>query len=454
MKTELQQAFGRAFGRADVTGPRMQAAIREWFDLYFGRPFPGEDGADRLPVLIVGKLCRAVFAEYESRLAPGGAKADWMAGNLRALDAVRARAMQAALVGGECLLKPVPAGGGFEFLPLRRDHFVPLGRDLQGRLLAVGTMERISRGGRAYALLERRTAGADGLTIETRLFELAGAALGREVPLDALPETAALRPTLLLPGVPGVGLAALRTPLANCVDGSADAVAVFAPAVGLIHRLGRTERGLRREFENGASRVFASEDLLRGEAPGVRDLRDDLFVGLPDDPANLGMTVYSPPLRDQSYLARKQDILRGCENLIGLRRGTLSEADAAERTATEITATGADAALTVADFQEMWRRAVCEALALCDALGRAYGLCGAEDFDAAAALTLDWGDGLLYDRAAAWQEYRQMVLDGMLRPELALAWYFGLPHETEAELAAVRARCMPQNDAAKGGEPA
>ena len=254
--------------------------------------------------------------------------------------------------------------------------------------------------------------------------------------------------------MPGVGLAALRTPLANCVDGSADAVAVFAPAVGLIHRLGRTEHGLRREFENGASRVFASEDLLRGEAPGARDLRDDLFVGLPDDPANLGMTVYSPPLRDQSYLARKQDILRGCENLIGLRRGTLSEADAAERTATEITATGADAALTVADFQEMWRRAVCEALALCDALGRAYGLCGAEVFDAAAALTLDWGDGLLYDRAAAWQEYRQMVLDGMLRPELALAWYFGLPHETEAELAAVRARCMPQNDAAKGGEPA
>ena len=132
MKTELQQAFGRAFGRADVTGPRMQAAIREWFDLYFGRPFPGEDGADRLPVLIVGKLCRAVFANMRAAWPPGGAKADWMAGNLRALDAVRARAMQAALVGGECLLKPVPAGGGFEFLPLRRDHFVPLGRDLQG----------------------------------------------------------------------------------------------------------------------------------------------------------------------------------------------------------------------------------------------------------------------------------------------------------------------------------
>lgn len=449
MKTELEHAFGRAFGRRDVTSPRMQAAIREWFDLYFGRSFPGEDAADRLPVLIVSKLCRAVFAEYESRLTPGGAKASWMGRNLRALDGVRGRAMQAALVGGECLLKPVPQGGGFAFVPIRRDHFLPLGRDLQGRLTAVGTMQRLDRGSRRYALLERRTAGADGLTIETRLFELAGEALGREVPLDTLPETEALRPTLLLPGVAGVGLAALRTPMANCVDGSPDPVAVFAPAVGLLHRLGRTEHGLEREFRNGASRVFASEDLLRGEGAGGRDLRDDLFVGLPEDPASLGVTVYSPALREQSYLARKQDILRGCESLIGLRRGTLSEVEMTERTATEVTASGADAALTICDFQEMWRQAVVEALGLCDALGRAYGLCGAEPFDAAAALNLDWGDGLLYDRAATWQEYRQMVADGLLRPELALAWYFGLPHETEADLAALRRRWMP---AREGGD--
>ena len=201
----------QAFGRGDVTGPKMQAAIREWFDLYFGRAFPGEDPADRLPVLIVSKLCRAVFAEYESRLAPGGAKAGWMAGNLRALDAVKGRAMQAALVGGECLLKPVPAGQGFAFVPVRRDCFAPLGRDAEGRLQAVGTMELLSGAGRHYMLLERRSAGADGLTIETRLFELAGGRLGREAPLATLPATADLRPTLLLPGVPGVGLASLRT---------------------------------------------------------------------------------------------------------------------------------------------------------------------------------------------------------------------------------------------------
>ena len=55
------------------------------------------------------------------------------------------------------------------------------------------------------------------------------------MPLAALPATAQLQPSLLLPGVRGVGLAALRPPLLNCVDGGPDAVAVYAPAAGLMH---------------------------------------------------------------------------------------------------------------------------------------------------------------------------------------------------------------------------
>ena len=129
----------------------------------------------------------------------------------------------------------------------------------------------------------------------------------------------------MLPGVQGVGLAVLKTPLMNCVDGSTDAVSIYAPAAGLLHALARCEEQLNAEFANGASRVFASEDLLRPDAQGRRALQDDLFVGLPDDPANVGVTVYSPALREGSYLARKQDLLRGCESLLGLRRGILSE---------------------------------------------------------------------------------------------------------------------------------
>ena len=203
----------------------MRAAVREWFDLYYGVPRAGEDTAPRVAALLVGKLCRTVFAEYETRLPP------------EAPD--RLRRSLSALVGGECLLKPVPRDGAFDFAAIRRDCYVPLARDAHGSLLAVGTMERHSVDGRQYALLERRTAGADGLTIETRLFELNGQTLGRCVPLATLPACAELVPQLVLPGVQGVGLAVLKTPLMNCVDGSTDAVSIYAPAAGLLHALAR-----------------------------------------------------------------------------------------------------------------------------------------------------------------------------------------------------------------------
>lgn len=417
----------------------MRAAVREWFDLYYGVPRAGEDTAPRVAALIVGKLCRTVFAEYETRLPPEAT--DPLRRSLSALNAAAKTAMQYALVGGECLLKPVPRDGAFDFAAIRRDCYVPLARDAHGSLLAVGTMERHSVDGRQYALLERRAAGADGLTIETRLFELNGQTLGRCVPLATLPACAELVPQLVLPGVQGVGLAVLKTPLMNCVDGSTDAVSIYAPAAGMLHALARCEEQLNAEFANGASRVFASEDLLRPDAQGRRALQDDLFVGLPDDPANVGVTVYSPTLREGSYLARKQDLLRGCESLLGLRRGILSEVEtpAEPRTATEITATSVDYDLTIRDLQSAWTDAVQQAMALCSALGAVYGLDGLPQ---TAAPAIDWGDGVLYDRARIWAEQRELVDAGLLRPELALAWYFDLPHETEAELAEIRRRFM------------
>ena len=39
----------------------------------------------------------------------------------------------------------------------------------------------------------------------------------------------------------GLGMAWLKTPLENCVDGSRDGVSIYAPAVGLIHNIDRNE---------------------------------------------------------------------------------------------------------------------------------------------------------------------------------------------------------------------
>ena len=267
----MENFLEQAFGKNDVTTPKMRAAVREWFDLYYGAPRPQEDTALRPAALIVGKLCRTVFAEYEARLPADTAPA--RKASLAALDRVAKTALQYAMIGGECLLKPVPQKTGFAFAALRRDCYVPLARDAHGQLLAVGTMEILSVESRRYALLERRTAGADGLTIETRLFELNGQTLGRCVPLNTLPVCADLVPQLVLPGVPGVGLAVLRMPLVNCVDGSADAVSLYAPATGLLHALARLEALPRDGGSHRRQRRHADDP-----AGGRREVRCGAFA--------------------------------------------------------------------------------------------------------------------------------------------------------------------------------
>ena len=96
--------------------------------------------------------------------------------------------------------------------------------------------------------------------------------------------------------------------------------------------------------------------------------------------------------------------------------------------------------MTVRELQGAWAAAADEAMQLCAVLGCLYG----NDPHPAAPLTIDWGDGVLYDRARVWQEQQTMVEKGMLRPELALAWYYDLPHETEAELEEIRRRYLPK----------
>lgn len=91
----------------------------------------------------------------------------------------------------------------------------------------------------------------------------------------------------------------------------------------------------------------------------------------------------------------------------------------------------------------MWQNGAGQALELCAALGKVYGMPGLS-FDAGKDLTMDWGDGVLFDRTRTWNEYMSMVTSGLLRPELALAWYFDLPHADAAQLAKIRKDLMPQ----------
>ena len=434
--------FAIAFKANDITTDLMCNAISEWFDLYFQTaPTKTEDPCQRIPFTIVRKLTKTAFAEYTAT-----SKDTFASDILDALGAKSAEAMQMALIGGESKIKPVPAKDGFRFTVVPRNNILVFGRDAEGNMTDIGTMEQTAIDRYYYTLLERRTVDANGyLTIRNSLYRSCTKdSLGQSVPLSSLPQYEQLMEeyTFTKP-VGSVGLIGLQTPMVNCVDGSADCVSVYAAAVGLIHNINRNESQLNGEFERGESRIVVSADMLKKDKYGRPLLNDNIFVGLDEDQETVGITAFTPELREASFLARKQEYLRNVENVIGLKRGLLSEVEAAERTATEITSSAGEYNLTIIDFQRMWEKTVKEALRVCGILGQLYKVPGAHEI-AEDAVVINWGNGVLYDEAKTNSELLSQVQDGLLQPERYLGWYYNLPCETPAQRAKIRKDYMPE----------
>lgn len=439
-------------GAKDITSEAMKSEISKWFALYYdGDRNKEKDACQRIPYNVVHKLTNACFGEYSAE-----SKDQFAQGVLKSLDERKKLAMQMLMIGGEALIKPVPLKDRFIFNIVRRDCMLVFGRDPTGAPCDIGTIERSKKGTKFYTLLERRTVGAGGyLTIKNTLYASESEdTLGRVTSLQAVEAYAELSDeyTFTKP-LNGLGLVYMKMPTENTVDGSADGVSVYAPATGIIQNIYENEAQINGEFNRGKSKVFASSDLMRRRSDGSRAFDDDVFVALDDSPDNVGVTIFSPDLRIEEYEKREQKYLRAIESNLGIKRGLLSEVEAVERTAKEITSSEGDYNLTITDLQSIWTAAVYETLRLCGTLGELYKVNGAHEIsDPESVVTIDYGNGVLFDEEKAWAGYLDMVARGLLKPEIALGWRFNMPTETEADLAKIREKYMPVVDeSAEGG---
>ena len=357
---DMNHGYQEAFGLEDVSSPAMKRAILRWLQLYYG----GNDPL-QLGYTIVRKLIRAIFAEYGSDLT-----------------LPHREAMELALIGGESYLKPI-VGQETQWRAISRGNILIFGRDLWGEPRDVGLMEKTLLGRHYYTLLERRTLDGSGmLTVSNRLFRSSvRSQLGREVSLKSHPAYAALPERYTYPqSLGGVGLVRVKMPMTNCVDGSREGVSIYAPAVQLLEAIAENEQQLKKEFRNGASRLVVSRDML-----SEGQLKDDVFVALDESPDAVGITVFAPQLREQSYLNRQQAYLRSLENIIGLKRGLLSQVEAVDRTATEITSSEGEYMSAITELRRVWEAAAKAACALEAALTG----------EPPKEPNISWGDGIL-----------------------------------------------------------
>jgi len=434
-----------AFGADELTSAEMRKAIDEWFRLYYQtEPTADEDPSQRLPVTIVKRLTDAVFAEYSTTAADPSVQK--VLDNIQALSR---KIMQTCMIGGEVLVKVDVVEDGYSFTPIRRDRFMVFGRDVNGRPSDVGTISRSSVGSWYYTLTERRTVDTRGrLRIVTKLYQSrVEGQLGRRVPLRTLSQYEDIPDEYIFPEpVGGLLMGWMRVPEENCVDGGEDGCSVFAPAVGLIHQINHNERLISQEFDLSRKRVFAPDDVLRTRDVGtgrVKELRDDLFVRLDSDPDEGGITVFSPEIRYQPYHERKREYLRNVESICELQRGLLYDVDAAERTATEILDSKGGYALTLRALQDAWTSLLLDLVGVCLTLGRLYHIPGTPSEIIPDSISIDFGNGVLYDEDKEWNALLDLHARGLLAPEYLLGWHFGDPSDTPADRQRIREKYMP-----------
>ena len=432
-----------AFQVADITSAAMKNAIKDWYELYYLQaPTNDSDPCQQIPHTIVRKLTKTTFSEYSAT-----SKDAFAAQILDALRKTSGEAMQQALIGGTSFLKPVPMGDCFGFLTVPRNNLLIFGRDAWGDPTDIGTAEVTVHGKHYYTLLERRTVDARGyLTIKCTLYRsYDGSNLGQQVSLSALPQYADLPEVYTFPQPIGsVGLVPVRVPIENCVDGGKDAVSVYAAAAGLIHNINKNEAQLNGEFERGESRIVVDSDMLKTDKDGRKTFNDHVFVGVEGNGVDsAGVTIFSPALRVDAFETRKQSYLRSAENIIGLKRGLLSEVEAVERTAKEITSSEGDYSLTITDFQKMWERAVRETMRVCGIFGQMYRIPGAHEVTEDQVI-ISWGNGVLFDEEGTRLRMLSETQAGLLQPERYLGFTYKLPCDTPAQRARIRKDYMPE----------
>lgn len=425
----------RALG-CDMT-PAMAEAVRQWDDLFY---LPGQP-QHSLKMAATLTSTMATLATSELTVSTGaGARADWMQAQLDGnLLPSLFEAVQLAGVGGMAAVKPYVDGGSIyvEIIPRSRifpKHWGP------NRRLDAGYFTDFDKldDGTAVVRVESFAMEDGGLHITNKAYRLKERGwMGEEVPLADVPRWAGLQPDLLVGGVDRPHFGLLRMPGVNTVDGSAYPVSLYANALDSIRELDATYYDFFWERSTGKRRMIldraaAMKDPVSGKpAVNFKELASDYYMTL-DMPDEKPWDDYTPAFRFSEYKTAMETQLRMLEMQVGFSQGTFAiDPKTGRVTATQIISDDKTTYNTIKAIQDRGMvTGLQDVLYWYDAYATLYHLAPAGSF----APSVSFGDSIFEDTGTEFARRMQMADAKYLRPELLIAWYFGVSEDKAREM--------------------
>lgn len=399
---------------ADLTiSPKMSSLIRLWADLYGGK---GADQPLRLPASIAAEFARLVVVESEISVT-GSGRGDWLMEQLLPfLSRLREYVEYGCALGGE-VFKPYVSGDKLLVDVVQADCFFPTAFDSSGRMTGAVFTQQIVRENRIFTRAESHVYQNGSEVIQNKAFSsTSSATLGGEIPLTSVPEWADISPEATISDIDRPLFAYFRIPLANNKDRHSPlGISVFANAVKVMEDANQQYQRLMWEYNGGQLAIDVSAGAIRKGKDGnyhmdQREQRLYRRVLEPDVLQNDFYHAFTPQLRDGSYLAGLDSILKKVEFQSHLAFGTFSDPASTEKTATEIRASKQRSYSAVSDIQRALQSALDDLVYSMDKLASLYQLAPPGEYKT----SYNWHDGVLQDEETQRTFDREDVLSGFL----------------------------------------
>jgi A118 family predicted phage portal protein len=435
----------------------MTLALDEWYNMYLNKaPWLKPDTVKslNLPAFICSEIARQIILELDWDIT-GPADAD---GNIAAspraeylkqefeklFHDLRARLEQGCGAGGMAI-KPYPKNGHIYYDWTTAWELYPISFGDEGELTDVIFRDNYQEGKDFYTRLERHTVVENGVRITQRAFKSNNKEyIGTEVPLTDIPMWSSLQPEATITDSDGQMFGWFRVAAANSVDVSSPmGASVFAKATDAIKQADLQYSRLLWEFEGSELAVDVDPAALRAKPGNQRGadgkplmetpkLNERLFRGL-DLGTDETYHVFNPSIRDASLINGLNQILMRVEDLCGLSRGTLSDANTEARTATELRIIKQRSYATIADNQAVLERCLRDVIRAMDKYCDLYKLAPAGEYE----VTFSWDDSIITDTEQQMNEKLALVAQGLMSRVEFREWYFS--ETTDQAQAAIQA---------------
>lgn len=410
----------------------MADAIKLWNEMYENKApwITGDVKSLGLPAIIASEIAMLATIEAKCEIT-GSDRADYLNERFSELYGHLRTAAEYGCKGGGLVFKPYITNDGelkCEFI--HADRFFPLDNELKSAVFT----ESVIIDNTTYTRFEIHSYEGDMLHIRNEAFK--GESL-TPIPLSYVPEWAELESEIYIRDAKRPLFTYFKVPFANNIDATSPlGVSVYSRASDLIKDADEQYSRLLWEFEGGTLAVdvdtTAFTGTLDGNPPKLPKLEKRLFRRHAYDGggSETFYSVFSPALRDNSYINGLNSILRKIEDACGLSHGTFSDVQGEAKSATEIKIQKQRSYATVSDIQKALEKALRELIDVYDIYCTLYGLAPKGEYE----VSFKWDDSIIIDASQEQAIMLQEVQANILNKTQYLMKRYGVTEEAAKEM--------------------